>query len=364
MATIEPYTTASGQKRYRVRYRTPDRRQTDKRGFTTVRDAKLFAATVEVEKMRGTYVAPSAGRVTVSQVSARWEEGLGHLKPKTRENALSAYKTHVAPRWADTAVGDVTAPVVRSWVSSLAQDGAGPATVERALGVLRQILAVAVEAGNLAGNPVARVKAPRRVHRSRGYLTHEQVRQLATAAKEAGPLVNFLAYTGLRFGEAAALRVRDFDMLRRRVTVERSVVEVGGKMVYGSPKTHERRTVPMPAFVAELVAPLMEGRGRDDLVFGDGAFPVRVNNWRRREFRRALEACQAKSAGFPTVSVHDLRHTAASLAISSGANVKAVQTMLGHASAAMTIDTYADLFPDDLDAVAVALDKAARAVGE
>ena len=60
------------------------------------------------------------------------------------------------------------------------------------------------------------------------------------------------------------------------------------------------------------------------------------------------------------MSVHDLRHSAASLAISAGANVKAVQTMMGHASAAMTLDTYADLFPDDLERVASALDEAAR----
>lgn len=59
------------------------------------------------------------------------------------------------------------------------------------------------------------------------------------------------------------------------------------------------------------------------------------------------------------MTIHDLRHTAASLAISSGANVKAVQRMLGHASAAMTLDTYADLFDDDLDAVSDALDRAA-----
>ena len=57
----------------------------------------------------------------------------------------------------------------------------------------------------------------------------------------------------------------------------------------------------------------------------------------------------------PRITPHDLRHTAASLAISAGANVKAVQRMLGHASASMTLDTYADLFDDDLDAVAVAL---------
>ncbi|WP_414683917.1 tyrosine-type recombinase/integrase [Microbacterium sp.] len=66
----------------------------------------------------------------------------------------------------------------------------------------------------------------------------------------------------------------------------------------------------------------------------------------------------APAAGAPTLTVHDLRHTAASLSVQSGANVKAVQRMRGHASAAMTLDVYADLFDDDLDAVSTALDRA------
>jgi integrase len=60
---------------------------------------------------------------------------------------------------------------------------------------------------------------------------------------------------------------------------------------------------------------------------------------------------------FPAITAHDLRHTAASLAVSSGANVKAVQRMLGHASAAMTLDVYADLFDSDLEAVAQSVGK-------
>ncbi|MDH6284355.1 tyrosine-type recombinase/integrase [Prescottella agglutinans] len=79
---------------------------------------------------------------------------------------------------------------------------------------------------------------------------------------------------------------------------------------------------------------------------------------------RALEEQrdgEAATPEFPTVTPHDLRHTAASLAISAGANVKAVQKMLGHAKASMTLDVYADLFGDDLEAVAEALDIAARA---
>ncbi len=65
-------------------------------------------------------------------------------------------------------------------------------------------------------------------------------------------------------------------------------------------------------------------------------------------------------AGLPPMTIHDLRHTAASLAVSTGANVKAVQRMLGHASAAMTLDTYSDLFDDDLDAIAGRLNEVAE----
>ena len=80
-----------------------------------------------------------------------------------------------------------------------------------------------------------------------------------------------------------------------------------------------------------------------------------LRNWRRRVFDPALRA-----AGLGELTPHELRHTAASLSLAAGANVKAVQRMLGHASAAMTLDVYSGLFDDDLDAVADRLDTAAK----
>jgi hypothetical protein len=82
MATITKYQTASGATLYRVRYRTPDRGQTQKRGFTTKRDAEAFAATVEVAKLRGEYVAPALGKVTVAELGPAWlARQQGHMKP-------------------------------------------------------------------------------------------------------------------------------------------------------------------------------------------------------------------------------------------------------------------------------------------
>jgi len=88
----------------------------------------------------------------------------------------------------------------------------------------------------------------------------------------------------------------------------------------------------------------------------------RGGNYRKRYFSVAVAKCQKDDETFPDITPHDLRHTAASLAISAGANVKAVQKMLGHAKASMTLDVYADLFDDDLDSVADGLDAALKSV--
>lgn len=130
-----------------------------------------------------------------------------------------------------------------------------------------------------------------------------------------------------------------------------------------TPKTHERRSVPFPAVLADELAALMVGKDRNALVFTDMRGGVlRNSNWRARVFAPAVAACQKSDDSFPSITPHDLRHSAASLAISAGANVKAVQRMLGHAKASMTLDVYAYLFDTDLDAVAVELDAAIRAV--
>ena len=135
---------------------------------------------------------------------------------------------------------------------------------------------------------------------------------------------------------------------------------VGSKIEVGTPKSHKRRVVPFPRFLAESLAEQCVGKHRDDLVFSgeDGSY---LRSARVHEDNRSWFAGAVKRSGVPRITPHDLRHSAASFAVSSGANVKAVQRMLGHSSAAMTLDVYADLFADDLDAVATALDNAVSA---
>lgn len=106
-----------------------------------------------------------------------------------------------------------------------------------------------------------------------------------------------------------------------------------------------------------MIAAACAGKGPDGLLFGDGTTHMR-NSGSKGWFANAVARAQLFDPSIPRITPHDLRHTAASLAISSGANVKAIQRMLGHASAAMTLDTYADLFEDDLDDVATRLNDA------
>lgn len=359
MGSVHAYSTAGGAKRYRISYRRPDHSQTTERGFKTKREAELRLAELEISKARGEYVDPATAAATVEMLGQEWlAQRQGVLKPSSYRPLRSAWEKHVQPKWGSRAVGSIRHSEVQAWVSSLK---GGSTTVRRAHGVLAGILDIAVRDRRLARNVARDVTLPAKTKSApRQYLTHHQVQLLADNARHP-ELVLFLAYTGLRWGEATALRVRHVDALRRRVKVEENAVLVSTEVHVGTPKTHRSRSVPYPEFLSLPLARLAEGKGREALLFGDGSQHVRLPASRNGWFTLAVRAAQAADPSFPRVTPHDLRHTAASLAVQSGAHVKAVQRMLGHASAAMTLDVYADLFDDDLDAVAAALDQAKRA---
>lgn len=356
MASIDKR-VRDGNTSWRVRYRDPAGRQRNKT-FARKVDAERYLTTVEAAKLAGSYVDPALGRLTVGDWAARWLDAQAHLKASTRERYAGILRAHVVPRWGTTRLADVSHADVQSWVSTLTRSSQ-PATVRKVHRVLSLVLASAVKDGRLARNPAEGVNLPRVVVGERRYLTHEQVHALAAAAGPYRLAVLFLAYTGVRFGELAALRLGRLDLLRRRAAIVEAVTEVNGALAWGTPKGHERREVPIPRFLVDELAAHVAGRGRDDLAFpGVKGAVLRVRVFRRGGFDPA-----ASAIGVPEMHPHELRHTAASLAIASGADVKVVQQMLGHKSATMTLDLYGHLFPDRLDEVADALDTAARAAG-
>ena len=338
--------------RWLARWRDPTGRQR-KKSFPRRVDAQRWLDQHLAEMHRGAYIDPAGSRLQLAPIATLWAEGLVHLKPSTRSRYRGIVAHHVLPRWGQWKVGAIGTQDVERWIADLDRSGLRPASVRQVYRVFSLILDSAVSHARIARNPAAGVSLPRVTRGDPTRLDAEQVRRLAEAASPNDLAVLVLAFTGLRFGELAALRARRVDLLRGRLEVVESVTEVQGFLEWGTPKTHQTRSVPLPRTLADRLAPIIALKAPDDLVFtAPAGGPLRLRNWRMRVFDSARDR-----AGLGHITPHDLRHTAASLAIASGANVKAVQRMLGHASAAMTLDVYAGLFGDDLDAVGVALDR-------
>jgi integrase len=167
----------------------------------------------------------------------------------------------------------------------------------------------------------------------------------------------------LRIGEMAGLQVQDLEMLKGIASVERQVVEVGGKLSIGPLKTRAaRRKVRLPRFVVQEPAAHLANRGGSpkpaDLVFpapGGGLLS-------RTMFRQRFWLPATKLAGLDGVRVHDLRHSAVSLWIAAGANPKEVARRAGHTSVRTVFDVYGHLLPDSDDALVDALDALGREV--
>ncbi|VXC13328.1 Site-specific integrase (modular protein) [Aeromicrobium sp. 9AM] len=369
MASIEKR-TRDGRTVWRAHYRTPAGHQRNKT-FTRKVDAERFLTSVESSKNTGDYIDPSLARVTVGDWAQTWLDGQNHVKLTTLNRYEGAVRKHILPTWGHVRLSAVSHSDVQVWVTSLSKTQS-PASVRKIHRVLSLILDMAVKDGRLTRNVAAGVNLPRPVNHEERYLTHSQVDDLAYACgypvevskhraldertNEIYRLVVlFLAYTGVRFGEMAALRVRRLDLTKRRAVIAESVTPVQGHgLVWGTPKSHRRREVPIPRFLVDDLARHIAGKAPEDLVFGGirGGEALRVSVF-RKPFRVA-----ATAIGIPDLHPHELRHTAASLAIASGADVKVVQQMLGHGSATMTLDTYGHLFENRLDEVADAMDLA------
>ncbi len=327
------------------------------RSFRRKVDAEAWLADEVARANRGGWVDHRGGAVSFADWSAAWLDAKHDLAARTRFDYRELLDTRVLPTFGAVEIRRITPRMVRAWVAELAAEGLSSARIVKAVHLLRSSLEQAVADELLVRNPAARVKAPRSRRREQRFLTADQVTALAEAVDDhqvgSGLVVRWLAYTGMRWGETAALRRPSVDVLRRRVRITEAVSEIGGQLMAGATKTYEARTIVLPAFLADRVAVHLGEIAEDGLVFRSptGGY-LRGSNWRGRVWRPAVV-----NAGLDEgLRIHDLRHTAASLMISSGASIKAVQRQLGHATASMTLDLYGHLYDDDLDALGDALD--------
>ncbi|MCK7662001.1 site-specific integrase [Corynebacterium antarcticum] len=354
MASIKQYKTAKGTA-WRVQYRSPDGRARTKQGFRTKGEATSWAASNTVAADTGTWIDPRAGKRTIGEIGDQLLEHRTHLKPSSLAKQQAVWKS-IRPKWGDRQVGTIRPSEIREWIAGLELSAS---QIQQYHALLAQILDAAVADHMIPANPARGVKLPRRPAPKKVYLTIPQLRMLADECPRHAPIVWVLGTVGLRWGELAGLQVGDIDFLRGRIHIRRNAVQVGREVIVGTPKTHLCRTVAVTPFVLDMLEPLTRGKTQTDWIWTakDGG-PMKntgSTSWLSRAVKRIQET---KDPNFPHVTAHSLRHVAAGIMVSSGANVKVVQRQLGHASAAMTLDTYADLFDGDLDEVAGAMNEA------
>lgn len=291
---------------------------------------------------------------------AEYLAGRGHLKPKSVESLRSLLDAQVLPRSRAVSINSITPSAVQSWVSGLSAAGLSSSRARQSAHAFKSVLAVAVRDRRLVANPAADVDLLRLVTaRGHRFLSAAELHRLAESAGEWSDLILLLGTSGLRWGEVIALRVGSVDFLRRRLAVNESTVEVGGKLLDGVPKNSQRRSGSVSAEVLEMIAVRVAGRSRDDRVFTT----LRGQQLRSQNFARRVWAPAVAAAGLGPLRVHELRHTAVSLAVASGVDVLAIANMLGHADPSITLRIYAGLFDKGIDRVGEAMSAVLWPVG-
>lgn len=350
------------------------------RAFRTKQEAEDWLVSQRSSILQGTFVDPRQAERPFSEVVEAWQESWPkRLSPTTAARYRSILDVYLLPEFGATPLGRITHEVVQRYINRLAADPRIKAgTVRNVYSVLRNAMNKGVRLGMVKANPCTNIDLPRSPREEMLFLDASEVRTLAEAIDpHYRVLIYTAAYTGLRAGELLGLRRQDVDLLRGVLHVRRALKDVDGRLEMGPTKTHTHRTISLPAFLRDLLAehlgqPLPGGNDAEALVFpSKTGQPLRHNLFYRRHFKRTVRGYEKKDgtkvpgalpAAKHKLRFHDLRHTAASLAIHAGGHPLLVSKMLGHSSIEMTLNRYSHLMPNVAEALAEKLDAIYRAV--
>jgi integrase len=345
---------------YMVSYRIDGRQRTKTR--PTMKAALEFQASVrdpmrarEIRKLEG-------GKILLRDYFPQWLEGKKNLAPSTRRRYEDVGIHYICSGLLGRlSVASIQRDDVREWIRDLERRGIGAASIDKSYRTLRACLEDASLDGKAVGNPARRISVQQPEDREPFFLTADQVEAVANnVLPRDRALVYFLAYTGARMGEATALRVKNLILVKKRVQIVESSAEVAGrKLPSGKTKTGRSRSVHLSdELITELGTHLQQFGQRQDgeldpesYVFtGERGAQIRQGNWRVRVFQPACRRLGIVRGvgGVEVPRVHDLRHTAASLAAKAGYTLHEVKEMLGHSTIKTTSDRYLHLFEDSM----------------
>ena len=305
---------------------------------------KMQVAAVAVDE--GTYTAPQ--RLTVGQWADIWQRDYtGALKPATAAIYRNNLNNHIKPALGAVRLADLHPHTIQSFINGLAP--LSPSSIRLAYKNLHAVLQKAVELEYIPRNPADRCVLPKVEQEEIKPLDDQQVAALLAAAKDTKmeQFITVALFTGLRISELLGLTWDAVDFTRGTLTVNKQLARRKAGSIFQSPKSGKPRTItPAPAVMAALrkqrarqsEMQLRAGQLWDNphgLVFtGEAGGPMSHSGTDKRF--RAL--CAA--AGLEGVRFHDCRHTYAVNAIRAGDDIKTVQSNMGHATAAFTLDKY------------------------
>ena len=337
--------------KYLATYRDPGRKQRWKE-FKTLAEAKKWRARGLVDPQSLAF-----GKRTLEETWLKLLEHHGaELRPSTRANWEQEWRAHIYPALGRWPVGKITTVAVKDFLADLERRGIGTATRAKCRAILHRILEEAVENGELPSNPAAargtRVKLPQA--KKARVLTPDEVRRVLEAARASATPTDALAiealfFLGLRIGEMSGLQARDLDVARHELTIERTVVETGGRLhVQNETKSRRYRVLRIPEELplwTRLVKHMQDRGliGKAPLFPAAQGGPIRPNNWRRRVWMRVMGEAGILDAPTP----HTGRRTTASLLSAAGVPGPTIQAILGHSTLAQTGE-YIDVHGDEM----------------
>jgi integrase len=305
MASIDTVTTVSGQKRYKVRWR--EGKASKKATFARFEDARRYKTKIERTIDTGEYLSPERGRITLGEWFKTFIESTP-LQPATVALYRTEARLHILPVLGQRQLASITRADVENLIAGMREAEVGASTTDSTYRILRRVLSAAVSSERIVRNPALGLKIPKPQRRDARFLSPDELSLIAREVPERDrALILTLGYCGLRIGEALALRVKNVDLFRRRIQVEGAAKEVGGHRIEGPTKTKAKRSVHLPAFLADELmrhrAAFSDPNNPEAYFFtgGEGA-PLRANNWRKRVL---YPAC-ARAGVTPLPRTHDL----------------------------------------------------------